>query len=63
MLQVVTEIWTLNVAARKTSTIISKSKKGHHLHYMLDRVIVLNCLHRCGGWEGMYKVQKGPLLA
>ena len=47
MHQLVTKIRTLNVVACKTSTIISKSKRGHNLHYMLDKVIVLDCLHRC----------------
>ena len=31
-------------------------KKGYKLHNILDRVIIPDCLHRCDGWEGLYKV-------
>ena len=51
MLQAVTEIWTFNVDARNTLT-----RKGHNLHKMLSEVIVLDSLHRCDGWEGLYEV-------
>ena len=56
MLQVVTEIWPLNVVARKTLTRVSKLKKGHNLHKMQDTVILLDNLPRSDSWVGLYKV-------
>ena len=54
MHQVNIEIWTLYLVARKTLTRIYK--KGHNLHKMQDRVIVLDNLHRCDKWVELYKV-------
>ena len=56
MYRVVTEIWTLNVVAQKhLLEFLRKKKNGHNLHYMQDRVIILDYLHRCDGWKGLYK--------